>query len=72
MHQIYEAFCLMALNSLKTENDINDLKVKAAAAKNKNAKAKNTIFMDTAVHNIAGVRVIVRNTNVISCAVKGL
>jgi hypothetical protein len=33
----------MALNSLKTENDINDLKVKAAAAKNKNAKAKATM-----------------------------
>ena len=45
MHQIDEAFCLMALNSLKTENDLNDLKVKATAAKNKNAKANAT--MDT-------------------------
>ena len=28
--QIFDVFCLMAFNSLKTENDINDLRAKAA------------------------------------------
>ena len=41
MHQIFDAFCLMALNSLKTENDINDFK--AASSKNKNAKSNATM-----------------------------
>ena len=53
MHQIYEAFCSMALNSLKTENNINDLKVKAAAAKNKNAKANATMDYASLRHAVA-------------------
>ena len=43
LHQIFDAFCLMALNSLKTENDINDLKAKAASSKNKNSKSNATM-----------------------------
>ena len=43
----------MALNSLKTENDINDLKVKAAAAKNKNAKANATMDYASLRHAVA-------------------
>ena len=33
----------MAFNSLKTENDINDLRAKAAAGKTKNAKSNATM-----------------------------
>ena len=41
--QIFDVFCLMAFNSLKTENDINDLRAKAASGKNKNAKSNATM-----------------------------
>ncbi len=36
--QIFDVFCLMAFNFLKTENDINDLRAKAASGKTNNAK----------------------------------
>ena len=42
LRQIFDAFSLMALNSLKTENDINDLKAKAASSKTKNSKSNAT------------------------------
>ncbi len=41
--QIFDVFCLMAFNSLKTENDINDLRAKAASGKTKNAKSNATM-----------------------------
>ncbi len=41
--QIFDVFCLMALNSLKTENDINDLRAQAASGKTKNAKSNATM-----------------------------
>jgi hypothetical protein len=40
--QIFDVFCLMAFNSLKTENDINDLRAKASG-KTKNAKSNATM-----------------------------
>ena len=40
---IFDVFCLMASNSLKTENDINDLRAKAASGKTKNAKSNATM-----------------------------
>ncbi len=43
LRQIFDAFCVMAYNSLKTENDINDLKAKAAAPKKKNSKSNATM-----------------------------
>ncbi len=43
LRQIFDAFSLIALNSLKTENDINDLKAKAASSKNKNLKSNATM-----------------------------
>ena len=44
LRKIFDAFSLMALNSLKTENDINDLKAKAASSsKNKNSKSNATM-----------------------------
>ena len=41
--QIFDVFCLMVLNSLKIENDINDLRAKAASGKTKNAKSNATM-----------------------------
>jgi len=41
--QIFDVNCLMAFNSLKTENDINDLRAKAASGKSKNAKSNATM-----------------------------
>ena len=35
--QIFNVYCLLVFNSLKTENDINDLRAKAASGKSKNA-----------------------------------
>ena len=35
--QIFDVYCLLVFNSLKTENDINDLRAKAASGKSKNA-----------------------------------
>ena len=50
--QIFDAFALMALNSLKTENDINELKAKAASGKDKNAKANATMDYASLRHAI--------------------
>ena len=41
--QIFDVFCLMAFKSLKTENDINDLRAKAASGKTTNAKSNATM-----------------------------
>ena len=41
--QIFDVNCLMAFNSLKTENDIYDLRAKAASGKSKNAKSNATM-----------------------------
>jgi hypothetical protein len=42
--QIFDIFCLMAfINSLKTENDINVLRAKAASGKTKNARSNATM-----------------------------
>jgi hypothetical protein len=40
--QIFDVFCLMVFNSLNTENDINDLRAKAASGKT-NAKSNATM-----------------------------
>ena len=51
--QILDAFSLMALNSLKTENDVNELKAKAASGKKeKNAKANATMDYASLRHAI--------------------
>ena len=41
--QIFDIFSLMASNSLKMENDFNDLRAKAASGKTKNAKSNATM-----------------------------
>ena len=52
LRQIFDAFSLMALNSLKTENDINDLKAKAPAPKNKNSKSNATMDFASLRHAV--------------------
>jgi len=51
--QIFDAFCLMALNSLKTENDVNELKAKASSGKEKNSKANATMDFASLRHAIS-------------------
>ena len=47
--QIFDAFSLMALNLLMTENDVNELKAKAAAGKDKLFPGRKTTFLQKRV-----------------------